>query len=112
MKRRRRTSRSFRRAVAAAVVVFLLFATGFHIVAHHDHPHFAFGEGVQATLHGEDRKLWLLPVLALVSVFGAMLAALALVWPPYASRLGSVLAVHDPVHRALRRGIINPKICG
>ena len=84
----------------------------------HNHPVEFFGEGVQAILHGEDKK-WLF--LALVIFFFVALRILRVHSSPQTMRYRRYVGVRedlgigiyaDPMKRAMRRGIMHGKLCG
>ena len=97
----------------AILLIAALFLHALHLEHHHP---LEFGEGVQALLHGEDRK-WLLAALL------AALFALVLLFSrrPFLVELSGRTVLLDfnpalslsilvPVRIALRRGIVHPKL--
>ena len=98
------------------LALMLLLSFGMHLAGfHHDHPEAIYGDGVQAAFHGEDRK-WnviladaplgvaeyrVLDTLTLALVL--LFASLAFVFDTQGARL------RDPLRRAFRSGILNPK---
>lgn len=108
----RTLARFFRPTAANAMVwtgLLLVAALSLHDVHFgHHHPSQAFGDDrIEAALHGEDKKSFVAAVLApapsvmhdqtnAVPLFTILLAA----------------ACWLPLSRALRRGIMHPKLCG
>ena len=101
-----------KRYFAALLAGLLLFSMGFHAFVPHHHQHFAFGEGIQAATHGQERKLWFVFLLLGLAVgrfrftgsFSGFFARLA-----FAVRAAGV---RHSLQDALRHGIMHPKICG
>ena len=93
---------------AAALVLSSMAA---HAFVPHDHPHFAFGEGVAASMHGEQRKPWFAALLAGLVPTGLLIAALR----PFGRR-GSLAALPEGERHhlleAFKRGILHAKLCG
>ena len=101
-----------KRYVAVLLAGLLLFSMAFHAFVPHHHQHFAFGEGIQAATHGQERKLWFVLLLLGLAVgrfrftgsCGGFFTRLTM-----AVRAGGV---RHSLQDALRRGIMHPKICG
>jgi len=101
--------------------IFLLIVLGAHIVhLDHDHPKEVFGEGIQAALHGEDKKWWLMFLIASISSCVGVLTLKTLLrenethkehlhqFPHFNADLTKLF---DPLRIAFREGILHPKIC-
>jgi hypothetical protein len=96
----------------------LLSAFVLHEIVPHEHAEEVFGTGVEAALHGQDRKwLMLLLLSALLWIFSDSLKRQndLLLWGglPRNSvfREFGFLKVFNAVFQALRRGIMHPKLC-
>jgi hypothetical protein len=94
----------------AAVAALLLASMAAHAVIPHEHQHFAFGEGIAAAAHGEERKLWFIALPLALLFFGWAIPQPCLAATP---RLALAIAVgFDPLRLAFRRGILHRKVCG
>lgn len=99
---------------------FLLTAALIFHAAHLEHHHpLEFGDGIQAILHGEDRK-WLFALLLAALVAAALLLSPQLLiegtfrgslHAPYRLEHNFLRNLVDPIRRALRTGIVHPKLC-
>ena len=92
----------------------LLTSLILHLVEfHHDHPHEIFGEGIQATLHGEDKKYWaillILKFLALAGVF-SLISFFGLYFL-FSQNLKKIIYKYNYLLECLSRGILQPKLC-
>jgi ATP/ADP translocase len=101
----------------------LLFAIIFHAIEiHHEHAEEIFGNDEQkAFLHGGDKKYWFAVLLGLIAIVagtifsifnrrkyidnGQVSYSISIYFLLVASK------IVDPVREALRRGILNPKLC-
>lgn len=106
--------------VVAALILVAMVVHGLEF--HHEHPQEFFGQDQQkAFLHGSDKKYWLTVILA-----SLMAATYATAKSLFLHRLINALAsfplnslyfkidlsqLFDPLRIALRRGILNPKLC-
>ena len=119
-KAQRKITRLFRtKNVLFILALLLILSFCLHALSHHEHPKDLFGEGPQAAFHGEDKKWWALFIalslsLAYVSFFRKQRDAASQIsrqgetFPP---ARGSLI-LFDPLHEALRKGVMHPKICG
>jgi len=110
------------RRILFFTALLLLISFAWHeIDFDHDHPHALFGNGVQALLHGENKKWWAILLLAALAVLRASLWRVGIVAPDAgedhflktqgtALRAGFARAL-DPLNVLLRRGIMHPKLC-
>jgi len=100
-----------------AMAVLMLLSLSVHALIPHDHPQEIFGTGMQAALHGNDKKWWILLLLAALLVLfrnsikndldnNRQILARRSFW--LTSNLSNIF---DPIREALRRGILNPKLC-
>ncbi len=118
----RRFLRTISKNILLITAFFILFAIGFHAVeSHHEHSEIFGSSEVQAYLHGGDKKLWLLAALGLMGILGAGFiphaASHHFFLGKYAIRhashlLNDLSKLFDPLRRALRAGILNPKLYG
>lgn len=105
------------------VISFLLLAAiAWHTLAFdHDHPRELFGDGIQAVLHGEDRKWIILGICILfLLAFGTAYAGFMRGGFRHMPNQGQCFgayetamdrAVADPMKCALYNGIMHPKLC-
>lgn len=94
--------------------VILLISLILHLVEfQHNHPHEIFGEGIQATMHGEDKKLWALLValkfLSLAGIF-SLVNFIGLYFQQY-KIFSKIFRRAGYVLECLSRGVLQPKIC-
>lgn len=98
--------------------VILLVSFALHMVIKHDHSEDHFGTGIQAVFHGEDKKWWAL--FALASIFFALakflrkrlnIDAKSPASKSYLYLTFYISKIFDSIREALRRGILNPKLC-
>lgn len=100
------------------IALFLLLSLSLHTVIHHGHPGEMSGNEIQAVLHGNDKKWWILLLLAsfilalscllkrgLANIQSAFVCTSAFRLTFYFSK------IFDPIRKALRRGILHPKLC-
>lgn len=93
-----------------ALSAFALHAVGFH----HDHPVELFGTGIQAILHGEDRKLLAIAVIVLfVFLIFTRLALFKLFQIILLRRVFTRFSFNQNnlFRELLRTGILHPKFC-
>lgn len=101
------------------VAILVIFSFLLHGFIDHDHPRELFGEGLQATLHGDARKWWTFFVLGLL-VFSNPFAQLRKQVSLADQRkiIHAILREQDTIRpldallQAFRRGLIHPKLCG
>lgn len=105
------------------VISFLLLAviTWHTLVFDHDHQRELFGDGIQAVLHGEDRKRFFLDVcflflLAWGTAYIAVIYADLKYLLDYRRCFGGyktlmIGQLPDPMKRALYSGRLHPKLC-
>ena len=101
------------------LVIAIVLVSGMilHAVIPHDHPEEIFGTGIQAALHGNDKKWWLLLFLAAFLVlFGNSIKNVLdknrQIFPSHSFWLTFNFSnIFDPIREALRTGILNPKLC-
>lgn len=99
------------------VITALLFSFAFHTLwFDHDHPKF-MGEGVQAIVHGQDKKWFLLLFLNIFLLWTGIGKSLVLDIKSHHTSFARVFKafyfvskLFDPLVRGFRRGIIHPKI--
>lgn len=98
-------------AVLSFAAALLLSAMAAHALIPHEHQHFAFGEGIAAALHGEERKPWFATLLAGLVPTGLLLAAFRPFGKPaFAGAMPDGVRHH--LHEAFQRGILHAKLCG
>jgi len=100
------------------IIAFLMITSlSLHAVIPHDHPAEIFGTGIQAALHGTDKKWWLLILLTsfLFLFSGSIKNTLnsgRSISPSHSFWLTfNFSKIFDPIREALRTGILNPKLC-
>lgn len=97
--------------VTAFLIASVLFL---HAAIPHDHPGEIFGNGIQAALHGSDKKWWLLILLtSLLLAFGNSIKNRVVGERQITSPTSFWLTfdfskIFDPLREALRRGILQP----
>ena len=111
------------RYVIIFVAFFILFAMIFHAIGiHHDHIEEIFGHNEQkAFLHGGDKKYWFLALLAIITVAAKAIGNIfnrekylddrQLLYSMSIYFLLVASHIFNPVREALRKGILNPKLC-
>ncbi|GEM_PF-2800808 len=103
------------------ISLLLLVAMAWHTFAfRHNHPLEFFGGGIQAMLHGEDKK-WLLlaKLISFFTAFGILSYTVInylLQTPRYGQYAGmydtvGIAQYADPMKRAMQGGIMHPKLC-
>ncbi len=106
------------RNLVLIIAIALIFSFVLHDIIPHHHPHQLFGNGPQAALHSNDKKWWYLMLLAFVFVTTDLVNKWRLdtggkrnifFISPY-FRL-DIAKLFNPILQALRRGILNPKLC-
>ncbi len=102
------------------VALLLLGAIALHTIHFdHHHPHEFFGnDEVQAAMHGEDKKWWLLFELVLALYIGLTLFRVRHNSAIFQNRFFKSIwyryyfvKIFDPFSIPIRRGIIHPKLC-
>lgn len=100
------------------IIIALLLTVSFvsHDVIHHNHPEEIFGNEIQAVLHMEDRKWRALFILVLLSLgtFLQISSVFKVSVTPYNVYYYVhvvALTIVSPLHEALRRRILRPKLC-
>ncbi len=107
--------KSFRfQSLVLVIALLLIISFALHDMIHHDHPKELFGNDVQAVLHMEDRKWWVLFVVLVIHlgvfVRANFLDTLRIAQHVvYYSSVGA-LAITFHLREALRRGILHPKL--
>ena len=106
--------------IVAALILVAMVVHGLEF--HHEHPKEIFGQDQQkAFLHGSDKKYWLAFILTSLmatayatakSLFlRRQITALALFPLNFLFFKIDLRQLFDPLRIALRRGILNPKLC-
>ncbi|HTM69085.1 MAG TPA: hypothetical protein VL426_07415 [Candidatus Binatia bacterium] len=91
----------------------LLASMAAHAVIPHEHQHFAFGDGIAAATHGEERKAWFAVLLLGFLPAGAVFAAVRLsAFARVEERPESGRFAAHPLLAAFQKGILHPKLCG
>ena len=99
--------------------ILLLVSMAWHTFAFdHNHPVEFFGEGVQAIVHGEDKK-WLFAALIIflfiaLRILSAYSSLQTMRYRRYicAREDAGIGMCADPMKYAMRRGIMHGKLCG
>ena len=106
------------RSILIAVAITLILSFIAHDIIPHSHPSVIFGTGIQAIFHGNDRKWWYLALLvaSLVAVNLIKKLRFNIKLEEIISRnslclRGYILKSFNPIRQALRKGILNPKLC-
>lgn len=95
------------RFITSLIGVLLLLVLSLHTLHFdHEHPGHIFGEGIQAVLHGENKK-WL---MALPETFGLSLLSLLPIFTLVFPDAFLSFAERDPVRLALARGRIQKRL--
>lgn len=98
------------------MIVALILASWMilHITIPHEHPEEMFGKGIQAVLHGGDKKWWLLVLFSFFVALGGFLKNRFTGGHLTITRKSSFWLtfdfskIFDPIREALRRGILQP----
>lgn len=104
------------------ISIVILAAMMLHAVEFDHHHPSVLGEGIQATLHSDDRKRLFVTILAASLVIAYVVSVVSLYaknililsGPRLIASCGDVRGIgwrHDLLMRGLRRGIIHPKLC-
>jgi len=95
--------------------LFILTAMGMHLIEfHHDHSEFIFGTGMEAVMHGGDKKIWIFVIMTLFLLVGAVEMLKGMIHRAYMARryiFEICLGIFDKNLELFRTGVMHPKLC-
>ncbi|MEK7643527.1 MAG: hypothetical protein AAB372_03735 [Patescibacteria group bacterium] len=95
------------KSFALVLAVFILLSFGLHALPiEHAHPH-EFGAGVQAALHGENRKFFVFTIF--LALYSNILISLFM--QCYYGYYAALKNDYNPLETIFRRGIVHRKHC-
>lgn len=101
------------RPIIVMVAFLLICSFGLHAVSIDHHHPWASADSIQATLHGEEKK-WFANILYILCIFTGLVAAewyCRKITSRYITASFEILVLFDPLRKALRKGIMHPKLC-
>lgn len=104
---------TYKQIFSPLVAFLLVLSFGLHAISVDHHHPWAGADGIQAALHGEDKK-WLADMLCVLYIWTGLLATEFFYRTMIRRNIGislEILVCGDPMRSALRKGIVHPKLC-